>query len=62
MLKARFFLGLWRIEAFYARLFSLYPNLPAFSVVIALVLASTQDHAHNWLFELSTLIGQYLNY
>ena len=39
----------------------LYLDLPAFSVSIVLALASARDHAHNWLFESSALIGQYLN-
>ena len=39
----------------------LYLDLPAFSVAIMLMLASTQDHTHYWLFDLSSLIGQYLN-
>ena len=40
---------------------SSYLNLPVFSIAIRLALASTRDHTHYWLFELSALIGQYLN-
>jgi hypothetical protein len=43
---------------FYARFFVLYCDLLAFSVEIALALACTWGHAHNWLFESSALIGQ----
>ena len=35
--------------------------ISAFSVTIALALASTRDHTHYWLFESNALIGQYLN-
>ncbi len=39
----------------------LYCDLLVFSVEIELAFACTRSHAHNWLFELSTLIGQFLN-
>ena len=34
-------------------------DLPELSVAFVLTLASARDHAQNWLFESSTLIGQY---
>ena len=39
----------------------LYGDLLALSVEIALALTCTRGHAHNVPFELSTLIGQFLN-